>query len=198
MTFALSLFISSHSLLASAGEFVPFILLTTAFKTVCALTPTGHLTPLTALPLITAPSLPDPPWSPHLSHCSPFDHSAPSLPDLAVPWPGQRQPCPGFCPECFFLRCISHLLHIFASMSLPYLSFLKNIFFQLFIWLCWVLLVACRIFHLRWSFSTWDLVPWAGIQPRAPVLGAQSISHWTTGKISALFFLIHPIKCCCC
>ena len=53
MTFALSLFISSHSLSASAGEFVPFILLTTAFKTVCALTLPGHLTPLTALPLIT-------------------------------------------------------------------------------------------------------------------------------------------------
>ena len=26
----------------------------------------------------------------------------------------------------------------------------------------------------------WDLVPWPGIKPRPPALGAQSHSHWTT------------------
>ena len=26
----------------------------------------------------------------------------------------------------------------------------------------------------------WDLVPWPGIEPRLPTLGAQSLSHWTT------------------
>ena len=29
----------------------------------------------------------------------------------------------------------------------------------------------------------WDLVPWPGIKPRPPVLGAQSLSHWTTREI---------------
>ena len=26
----------------------------------------------------------------------------------------------------------------------------------------------------------WDLVPWSGIEPRYPALGAQSLSNWTT------------------
>ena len=40
----------------------------------------------------------------------------------------------------------------------------------------WVLVAACGIFH----FDMWDLVPWLGIEPRSPALGAQSLSPWTT------------------
>ena len=28
----------------------------------------------------------------------------------------------------------------------------------------------------------WDLVPQSGIEPRSPILGAQSLSPWTTGE----------------
>ena len=48
-------------------------------------------------------------------------------------------------------------------------SHLKN---YLFIQLCWVLLVACRIFDLHCGM--WDLVPWPGIEPGPPALGMQS------------------------
>ena len=30
------------------------------------------------------------------------------------------------------------------------------------------------------SCGTWDLVPRPGIEPRPPVLGVQSLNHWTT------------------
>ena len=38
-------------------------------------------------------------------------------------------------------------------------------FLILFIWLCQVIGVACRIFNLR--YSLWHLIPWAGIEPGA-------------------------------
>ena len=43
---------------------------------------------------------------------------------------------------------------------------------------------ACRIF----SCGMWDLliVPWPGMEPRPPALGAWSLNHWTTGKVSCL------------
>ena len=56
--------------------------------------------------------------------------------------------------------------------------------FYLFVWLSWVLVLACGIFEIwcgMWtllSCDMWDLVPWPGIKPRPPVLGAQSLSHW--------------------
>ena len=61
-------------------------------------------------------------------------------------------------------------------------KFLKNIYL---FWLCWVVVSACGIFLLRCSIWTcscgmWDLVPWPGIEPKPPVLGAWSLSHWTT------------------
>ena len=38
--------------------------------------------------------------------------------------------------------------------------------------------------HLgSFSCSTWDLVPWPGIEPSPPTLGAQSLSHWTTRDV---------------
>ena len=33
----------------------------------------------------------------------------------------------------------------------------------------------------------WDLVPREGIEPRPTALGAQSLSHWTTSEVLALF-----------
>ena len=40
------------------------------------------------------------------------------------------------------------------------------------------------------SCSMWDLVPWPGIEPRTPALGAQSLSHWTTREVPYRVFLI--------
>ena len=62
--------------------------------------------------------------------------------------------------------------------------FLKN---YLFIWLYLVLFGTPA--HTNWgiwtlSSSLWDLVPWPGIEPRPPALGAWSLSHWTTGEVS--------------
>ena len=38
-----------------------------------------------------------------------------------------------------------------------------------------------RIFDLHCGLQ--DLVPWPGIEPEAPGLGAQSLSHWTTREV---------------
>ena len=49
--------------------------------------------------------------------------------------------------------------------------------------------VACGIFSCgMWaacelSWGMWDLVPWQEIKPGPPVLGAWSLSHWTTNKV---------------
>ena len=60
--------------------------------------------------------------------------------------------------------------------------FFFNIFIYLFIWLHWVWVVTCEIFRC----GVWDLVPWLGIEPGPPVLGGQSLSHWTTREVLRL------------
>ena len=63
------------------------------------------------------------------------------------------------------------------------LSF-KNIYSL--IWLCQVLLVACRIFSCStWTLSyyLWDLVPWPGIKPGSPAVRVRILSHWTTREV---------------
>ena len=49
---------------------------------------------------------------------------------------------------------------------------------KLFIWLPQILI----------SFGTWGLVPWPGIKPGPPPLGAWSLSHWTTRKVPCNVF----------
>ena len=51
-----------------------------------------------------------------------------------------------------------------------------------------VFIVACKIF----SCGMWDLVPWPGIEPRPPALGAQSLSHWTTMSLNKIFLNLFP------
>ena len=59
-----------------------------------------------------------------------------------------------------------------------------------------------KIFYLAsWclSFGMWGLVPWPGIKPGPPALGAQSLSHWITREVPGLlqlwlvasFFLVY-------
>ena len=56
------------------------------------------------------------------------------------------------------------------------------------------LVAAHRSFCLHCSRRTlscglWDLVPWPGIEPRPPALGAHSLSHWTTRKVPGMSVL---------
>ena len=70
-------------------------------------------------------------------------------------------------------------------------------FFLIFIYLFWLyrVLVAVRgIFFflvaacgLLVAACMWDLVPWPGIEPRPPALGAWSLTHWTTREIPWVF-----------
>ena len=50
---------------------------------------------------------------------------------------------------------------------------------NLFIWLCYVLVVALGNF----SCSMWGLVPCSGIEHRPTALEAWSLSHWTTKEV---------------
>ena len=55
------------------------------------------------------------------------------------------------------------------------------------------LVVACGIFSCDMqtlSCVMWDLVPWPRIEPGAPALGVQSLSHWTTREVPS-FILLH-------
>ena len=36
----------------------------------------------------------------------------------------------------------------------------------------------------------WDLVPWPGIEPQPPVLGAWSLSHWTTREVPPCKYIL--------
>ena len=49
------------------------------------------------------------------------------------------------------------------------------------------------LLHHAGSFSCglWDLVPQAGIKPRSPALGAQSLSQWTARQVPDLVFSYH-------
>ena len=98
--------------------------------------------------------------------------------------------------------CISSLEKRLFRSSAHFSFFLLHTY--LFIWLCWD-----RTFHLRcrmrdllvvaWTLdrSMRDLVPWLGIKPRAPALGAQPAtgppgksppSHFSVGLFA--FFVI--------
>ena len=74
---------------------------------------------------------------------------------------------------------------ILVWVAMPSLFSVCFTYFYSFIWLRQVLVMVCRIF----SGSMWDQVPWSRIEPRAPILGAQSLSHWTTMEVSSLYVL---------
>ena len=69
--------------------------------------------------------------------------------------------------------------------------FAKNLalFLHIFIWLQQVLVAACRIFSSRTetlNCGRWHLDPQTRIKPRAPVLRAWSLSHWTIREVPTL------------
>ena len=66
-----------------------------------------------------------------------------------------------------------------------------NSYFKKCIWLHYMLVEALGIFSWGiWTLSyMWALVPWPGMEPRPPALGAQSLSHWTTREALLKFIL---------
>ena len=57
-------------------------------------------------------------------------------------------------------------------------SFDPFLYFFLYFYLC-IYLVGAGL-----SCGMWDLVHWAGIEPRPPALEVWSLSHWTTREVS--------------
>ena len=70
----------------------------------------------------------------------------------------------------------SDVEHLFTYLLEKYL-FRSSAHWKVYIYLC----------ALSLSCGMWDLVPWQGIQPRPPALGAQSFSHWTTREVPSAF-----------
>ena len=100
-------------------------------------------------------------------------------------------------------------------MKFKWRSFLK-IFIYLFIYLaalgifvamCEIFVAAYEIFSCSLqtlscgirtlSCGMWDLVPWAGIEPRPPALGAWSLSHCTTREVAKLRSFFNLSICSC-
>ena len=74
-----------------------------------------------------------------------------------------------------FFKCLLIFVYLFGCVG----SQLQHTGSEIFV-------VACRVFSCRLgtlSCSMWDLVPWPGIEPGSPALGAQSLSHWTTREV---------------
>ena len=73
--------------------------------------------------------------------------------------------------------------------------FLKKILFgctrsELWFMGLFSLVVAWRIFSCSMQGQAWGgLIPWPGIEPGPPVLGALSLSHWTTREVPAVVFI---------
>ena len=65
----------------------------------------------------------------------------------------------------------------------------KNIY--LFIWLCWVFVVAGRVLSCgMWTLSwgMWDLVPWPGIELEPLPLKPEVLATWLPGKSQEFSF----------
>ena len=84
---------------------------------------------------------------------------------------------PGFSPRRQTMYSFSCYLEP-LPFSLPSACFLVLIFIYLSIWLCQVLVATCEI-------------PWSGIEPGPPALGAQSLSHWTIKEVPLFAFWVH-------
>ena len=99
-----------------------------------------------------------------------------------VPWPGIE-----LRPRAMEGCSLNHL----TTSKVPIWLF-KKTYFLFVIWLHQVLVAACTIFDLHCgmqilSCGMWDLVPWPGIKPRPPALGAWSLSYWTTREVSCTY-----------
>ena len=51
--------------------------------------------------------------------------------------------------------------------------------------MCWVFVAACELLV---AACMWDLVPWPGIEPRPPALGAWSLIHCATREVLTFLY----------
>ena len=65
-------------------------------------------------------------------------------------------------------------------------------FFKIIYLAALVLVVACGISIFTVACDMWDLVPYPGLEPGAPALGAQSFSHWTPREAPQLLNQVVP------
>ena len=132
-----------------------------------------------------------------LTLCDPMDYSPPGsfvhgilqtsiLEWVAIPFSrGSSQPRDWTRVFCIAGRLFTLWVTKETLQCLEISYFIKKITY-LYICLYWDLVVAGGIFSCgMWtlSCSTWDLVPWSGIESRPPAWGAWSLSHWTTREV---------------
>ena len=86
------------------------------------------------------------------------------------------------------LHCRQILYHFSHQGSLKQYSMEHYCFFKIFIYL-FIHLTASSL-----SCGMWDLVPWPGIEPWPPALGAWNLSHWTTREVPTLLLLKSDTK----
>ena len=94
---------------------------------------------------------------------------------------------------------------VLLLISKTYLSLMKDNFFTFHLFnIYFYLTVVPGLSHSTqdrfscgsWTLSRsmWDLVPWPGMEPRAPALGPQSLSHWNSRKVlSSFFFFFYQV-----
>ena len=89
---------------------------------------------------------------------------------------------------CLLFKIIPSVFISCSLLSLCAHTFFKKInsLSYIFIWLCRILVVVCRIFNCgiqNLCCSMRDLVPQPGIKPGPPALGVWGLSHWTTREV---------------
>ena len=71
----------------------------------------------------------------------------------------------------------------FPPSSSPFIYFKGSFTYLAVLCLGSLIFLAARVIF---SCGVWDLIPQPGIEPRAPALGAQSLSRWVTRKVPTL------------
>ena len=84
----------------------------------------------------------------------------------------------------YTLNSLTFIWYLFSTGVLITFSYHRILFLKIFIYLA-VLSLSCSIYRI-FSCGMWDLVPWPGIEPGPPALGARSLSHWTTREVLVL------------
>ena len=103
----------------------------------------------------------------------------------------------------YTLNSLTFIWDLFSTGVLITFSYHRILFLKIFIYLA-VLSLSCSIYRI-FSCGMWDLVPWPGIEPGPPALGAWRLSHRTTRKVPPFGFvsfyntyhLSPPTSCFC-
>ena len=91
----------------------------------------------------------------------------------------------------YAIRVVSSAYLILLIIHPAIFFFIVSLFIYLFIFIFYLAALGL-------SCSMRDLVPWPGIEPGPPALGAQSPSHWTTREVptqqSWFQLVLHPLQ----